>query len=189
MKCRYCNVALSPLRSLTDGEFCCDNHRRAFENLAFQPEPGRAERAELPDVGAGPVTRVQVSEERGPAAPAGSSAQDLRAIAQNMSAFDFQPPQMAPAARGQVSGNGSESAVGATESGQVAIEPETPEMFRPSSSFEPGAYQGSNYAGAAEFHGPARRPRAWSSKTERRLKTRGKLRRILPTKFSTPGAG
>lgn len=30
MKCRYCNVALSPLRSLTDGEFCCDEHRQTF---------------------------------------------------------------------------------------------------------------------------------------------------------------
>jgi hypothetical protein len=30
MKCRYCNVALAPLRSLTDGEFCCDDHRHAF---------------------------------------------------------------------------------------------------------------------------------------------------------------
>ena len=30
MKCRYCNIALAPLRSLTDGEFCCDEHRVAF---------------------------------------------------------------------------------------------------------------------------------------------------------------
>jgi hypothetical protein len=30
MKCRYCNMALAPLRSLTDGEFCCDVHRHAF---------------------------------------------------------------------------------------------------------------------------------------------------------------
>jgi hypothetical protein len=30
MKCRYCNIALAPLRSLTDGEFCCDDHRQAF---------------------------------------------------------------------------------------------------------------------------------------------------------------
>lgn len=30
MKCRYCNIALAPLRSLTDGEFCCDEHRAAF---------------------------------------------------------------------------------------------------------------------------------------------------------------
>src|ERR1700730_16570186 len=31
MKCRYCNMALAPLRSLTDGEFCCDDHRHAFK--------------------------------------------------------------------------------------------------------------------------------------------------------------
>jgi len=33
MKCRYCNVVLAPLRSLTDGEFCCDDHREAFHDL------------------------------------------------------------------------------------------------------------------------------------------------------------
>src|SRR6266853_1857050 len=33
MKCRYCSVLLAPLRSLTDGEFCCDDHREAFRNL------------------------------------------------------------------------------------------------------------------------------------------------------------
>jgi len=31
MRCRYCNIALAPLRSLADGEFCCDDHREAFE--------------------------------------------------------------------------------------------------------------------------------------------------------------
>ncbi len=30
MKCRYCNIALAPLRTLTDGEFCCDEHRQAL---------------------------------------------------------------------------------------------------------------------------------------------------------------
>ena len=30
MKCRYCNVVLAPLRSLTDGEFCSDEHRQTF---------------------------------------------------------------------------------------------------------------------------------------------------------------
>jgi hypothetical protein len=33
MKCRYCNVVLAPLRSLTDGEFCCDDHRETFQQL------------------------------------------------------------------------------------------------------------------------------------------------------------
>ncbi len=33
MKCRFCNVVLAPLRSLTDGEFCCDDHREAYRNL------------------------------------------------------------------------------------------------------------------------------------------------------------
>ena len=39
MKCRYCNIALAPLRSLTDGEFCCDDHRHAFsEETAARTE-------------------------------------------------------------------------------------------------------------------------------------------------------
>jgi hypothetical protein len=33
MKCRYCNIALAPLRTLTDGEFCSDEHRIAFNEL------------------------------------------------------------------------------------------------------------------------------------------------------------
>jgi hypothetical protein len=30
MLCRLCNTKLAPLRSLTDGEFCCDEHRQSF---------------------------------------------------------------------------------------------------------------------------------------------------------------
>src|SRR5690349_4367418 len=30
MKCRHCNTVLAPLRSLTDGEFCSDEHRQTF---------------------------------------------------------------------------------------------------------------------------------------------------------------
>jgi len=33
MKCRYCNIALAPLRTLTDGEFCSDEHRVAYSEL------------------------------------------------------------------------------------------------------------------------------------------------------------
>jgi hypothetical protein len=42
MKCRYCNIALAPLRSLTDNEFCCDDHRHAFaakQIFDAQPPP------------------------------------------------------------------------------------------------------------------------------------------------------
>jgi hypothetical protein len=31
MRCRYCQIALAPSRSFVDGEFCCDDHRLAFE--------------------------------------------------------------------------------------------------------------------------------------------------------------
>src|SRR5579872_1322056 len=30
MTCKYCSRELAPLRSLTDGEFCSDEHRQAF---------------------------------------------------------------------------------------------------------------------------------------------------------------
>ncbi len=39
MRCRYCNIALAPLRILADGEFCCDEHRVAFQQQqAAAPE-------------------------------------------------------------------------------------------------------------------------------------------------------
>jgi hypothetical protein len=38
MRCRYCNIALAPLRSIVDGEFCCDHHRNAFHEQAAIPE-------------------------------------------------------------------------------------------------------------------------------------------------------
>jgi len=37
MTCKYCNGKLAPLRSLTDGEFCSDDHRQAF--FAAHPQP------------------------------------------------------------------------------------------------------------------------------------------------------
>lgn len=42
MKCRYCNVVLAPLRSLTDGEFCCDSHREMFRQQAEAAVPDPA---------------------------------------------------------------------------------------------------------------------------------------------------
>ncbi|HTC35980.1 MAG TPA: hypothetical protein VK724_21560 [Bryobacteraceae bacterium] len=43
MRCRYCNTALAPLRSLADGEFCCDDHRDAFrEQLSTTPQSPEA---------------------------------------------------------------------------------------------------------------------------------------------------
>jgi hypothetical protein len=46
MRCRYCNTALAPLRSLADDEFCCDDHRNAFhEQQAATPTPPEAPEA------------------------------------------------------------------------------------------------------------------------------------------------
>src|SRR6266699_4712529 len=56
MKCRYCNIALAPLRSLTDGEFCCDEHRKAHSEL----KAGEAVSCPPPQGGLIPlVTRVE----------------------------------------------------------------------------------------------------------------------------------
>ena len=48
MRCRYCKVHLAPLRRLTDGEFCCDDHRHAYhqehpEGESVAPEPDSVE--------------------------------------------------------------------------------------------------------------------------------------------------
>jgi hypothetical protein len=43
MRCRYCNIALAPLRSLADGEFCCDYHREAFEQQQAAPQTAEPE--------------------------------------------------------------------------------------------------------------------------------------------------
>ncbi len=39
MRCRYCNTALAPSRSFVDGEFCCDDHRQAFEAESLSATP------------------------------------------------------------------------------------------------------------------------------------------------------
>ena len=39
MECRYCNSTLSPLRSLIDGEFCCDEHRIAHRDEQLKNAP------------------------------------------------------------------------------------------------------------------------------------------------------
>lgn len=39
MRCRYCNIALAPMRTLANDEFCCDEHREAFlEQQTAAPE-------------------------------------------------------------------------------------------------------------------------------------------------------
>jgi len=39
MRCRYCNTALAPSRTFVDGEFCCDDHRHAFEAEGLSAKP------------------------------------------------------------------------------------------------------------------------------------------------------
>jgi hypothetical protein len=54
MRCRYCNIALAPLRSLADGEFCCDYHREAFEQqqtaVPDAPEPASPAPPDYPSI-------------------------------------------------------------------------------------------------------------------------------------------
>jgi hypothetical protein len=58
MRCRYCNIVLAPLRSLANDEFCCDEHR-----VAFQVQQG-ALREEIPEppVPVAPVAPVAQAE-------------------------------------------------------------------------------------------------------------------------------
>src|SRR5579864_521900 len=75
MKCRYCNIGLAPLRSLTDGEFCCDDHRYAFREeqaahteVSLEPLPREAlfalplELSEIPGTPAAPIYRLEPRE-------------------------------------------------------------------------------------------------------------------------------
>lgn len=48
MTCKYCNGKLAPLRSLTDGEFCSDEHRQAFRQEHMPAETGPAQQNSTP---------------------------------------------------------------------------------------------------------------------------------------------
>jgi hypothetical protein len=116
MKCRYCNVALAPLRSLTDGEFCCDEHRQAFEGRGAHRDHGSPT---IPEP-LGDQTSYNTEH---------TASNDLRAMAQNLNAFDFQSSNRAP----QPSPSAPDSEVGfsapaelnpAVEASPLGLEPE-----------------------------------------------------------------
>jgi hypothetical protein len=48
MRCRYCSITLAPSRSLVDGEFCCEDHRQAFQIAG--PRPAEHVEPETPTV-------------------------------------------------------------------------------------------------------------------------------------------
>ncbi|HTR39515.1 MAG TPA: hypothetical protein VMH80_26765 [Bryobacteraceae bacterium] len=69
MRCRYCKVRLAPLRSLTDGEFCCDDHRHAYA----QEHPEAESSVPEPETTAGLIelqTNLGAAESATPAVPA-----------------------------------------------------------------------------------------------------------------------
>src|ERR1700693_2685556 len=116
MKCRYCNVALAPLRSLTDGEFCCDEHRQAFEGRG-------AYRA------GGSRTMSEPASDKSAYGTEQTASNDLRAMAQNLNAFEFQssnpPLQGNPPAAGSEAGSSTSAELKPdVESSRVAVEPE-----------------------------------------------------------------
>src|SRR5450432_1113851 len=81
MKCRYCNIALAPLRSFTDGEFCCDEHRVAYTEL----RDGEDLSSPPPESGLIPL-----------GAPVESAIQEPTALPLNQpAALDFLPKTMA----------------------------------------------------------------------------------------------
>src|SRR6266853_966406 len=67
MKCRYCNITLAPLRRLTDGEFCCDDHRHAF--LEEQAAPTEVSLQPLPQGALLALTVTLPWESSGPPSP------------------------------------------------------------------------------------------------------------------------
>jgi hypothetical protein len=144
MKCRYCNVALAPLRSLTDGEFCCDEHRQAFEGRGAHRAGGSRDILEP----AGDKPSYSTDQ---------TASSDLRAMAQNLNAFDFQSSN--PALERSSSAPGPEAGFSASaelnpavESAQVAVEPE-PAGYIPAWSMGPEANTEAeaNFSGAQAF--------------------------------------
>jgi len=67
MRCRHCHIALAPLRSLADGEFCCDDHRYLFEQRAAASE-ATPETTPEPEAIPEPVIPIKLVESRVPAA-------------------------------------------------------------------------------------------------------------------------
>jgi hypothetical protein len=94
MKCRYCSKTLAPLRSLTDGEFCCDEHRSAFEweaSKAADPTLSDPEFDELPAVTL-QNTMVGFREHGTGENGFAESAEDLGAPShRHLSAFEYGP--------------------------------------------------------------------------------------------------
>jgi hypothetical protein len=58
MRCRYCNIALAPLRSLANDEFCCDEHRVAFHDEHAQ-QGALPEEIPEPPVSVAPVAQAE----------------------------------------------------------------------------------------------------------------------------------
>src|SRR5581483_9295607 len=77
MTCRYCSVALSSLRNSADGEFCCEEHRRAYSESNLD----------------------SAANERAPASGGSAGYGGLFPLAQSVSSFD------SPADASQVTGS------------------------------------------------------------------------------------
>jgi hypothetical protein len=93
MKCRYCNIALAPLRTLTDGEFCCDEHRIAFAEL------GGEEAVALPEGGWVPSNAKLSGVEGEALAPHLKQPVPLEFRPKTMAAPAFSAPVEAPGRR------------------------------------------------------------------------------------------
>jgi hypothetical protein len=153
MRCRYCNIALAPMRSLADGEFCCDDHRARFREPARIPEA-----VPEPEV---PVARVEPQPEV-PAAlqmirlkftpprtsPPLSPTEVQPAVAPAEIAFSKAPelPEAPPPVLAQtveLAAATPEPEVAAIEPEIAALEPEIePEMAAP--ELEPVLYEASS---------------------------------------------
>ena len=74
MTCKYCNSPLAPLRSLTDGEFCSDEHRYAFarEHSASEEPPEELEQGQPTAFGMQSGGEFRVSNEPAPVMAAGA---------------------------------------------------------------------------------------------------------------------
>ena len=82
MTCKYCSSQLAPLRRLTDGEFCSDEHRQAY----YQEHPDEARQVAPTAFDSGPATPVQNSSSH--------AAVGIAFSAEASPEFDYSAPQL-----------------------------------------------------------------------------------------------
>jgi hypothetical protein len=92
MRCRYCHIALAPLRNLANDEFCCDEHRDAYH----AQQAALAEGIPEPIIPVAPEPKVSAALRKlrlkfAPASPPNAPEEEEPLIAADPTAFSEAP--------------------------------------------------------------------------------------------------